>query len=103
MERSRINMRDMLPESERQDTLLLQVLEDRRLAYLCPYLKLRVELLTKLSSSSIDSNEFLSFVENQTTTYDKNLQSFIQTSATLLRASPHRRDCRATTWGRDHP
>jgi translation initiation factor 4G len=77
-------MRDMLPESERQDTLLLQVLEDRRLAYLCPYLKLRVELLTKLSSSSIDSNEFLSFVENQTTTYDKNLQSFIQTLVTCI-------------------
>ena len=76
-------MRDMLPESERQDTLLLQVLEDRRLAYLCPYLKLRVELLDKLSPS-IDPNEFLSFVENQTKTYDKNTQSFIQTLVTCI-------------------
>ena len=75
-------MRDMLPESERQDTLLLQVLEDRRLAYLCPYLKLRVELLDKLSS--FDSNEFFSFVENQTKVYDKNSQSFIETLTTCI-------------------
>ncbi|CAF4378419.1 unnamed protein product, partial [Adineta steineri] len=77
-------MRDMLPESERQDTLLLQVLEVRHLAYLCPYLKLRVELLDKLSSTSIDSNEFLSFVEYQTKAYDKNTQSFIQTLVTCI-------------------
>ncbi|CAF0890957.1 unnamed protein product [Adineta steineri] len=84
LERFRINMRDMLPESERQDTLLLQVLEVRHLAYLCPYLKLRVELLDKLSSASIDSNEFLSFVEHQTKSYDKNTQSFIQTLVTCI-------------------
>jgi translation initiation factor 4G len=79
-------MRDMLPESERQDSLLLQVLEDRRLAYLCPYLKFRVELLDKLSSSSssIDPNELFSFIEDQTTIYDKNTQSFIQTLVTCI-------------------
>jgi translation initiation factor 4G len=75
-------MRDMLPESERQDTLLLQVLEDRRLAYLCPYLKLRVELLNKLSLN--DPNEFLSFIEFQTTIYDKTAQPFIQTLITCV-------------------
>ncbi len=76
-------MRDMLPESERQDALLLQVLEDRHLAYLCPYLKLRVQLLNKLSSlSSLDPNDLLSFIEYQTTLYDKNTQSFIQTLVT---------------------
>ncbi len=76
----------MLPESERQDSLLLQVLEDRRLAYLCPYLKFRVELLDKLSSSSssIDPNELFSFIEDQTTIYDKNTQSFIQTLVTCI-------------------
>ncbi|CAF0982846.1 unnamed protein product [Rotaria sordida] len=83
LERCRINMRDMLPESERQDTLLLQVLEDRGLAYLCSHLKLRVELLNKLSSS-IDSNEFLLFVDNQTKIYDKNTQSFIQTLVSCI-------------------
>ncbi|UJR15069.1 hypothetical protein I4U23_002039 [Adineta vaga] len=85
LERFRINMRDMLPESERQDTLLLQVLEDRHLAYLCPYLKFRVELLTKLSSStSVDTNDLLLFIEQQTKTYDKMSQSFIQTLVTCI-------------------
>lgn len=74
----------MLPESERQDTLLLQVLEDRGLAYLCPHLKLRVELINKLSLSSPDSNEVLLFVEEQTKTYDKNSQSFIQTLVSCI-------------------
>jgi translation initiation factor 4G len=78
-------MRDMLPESERQDALLLQVLEDRHLAYLCPYLKLRVQLLNKLSSlSSLDPNDLFSFIEYQTTLYDKNTQSFIQTLVTCI-------------------
>lgn len=77
-------MRDMLPESERQDTLLLQVLEDRRLAYLCPYLKFRVELLKKLTSPSIDPNDLFSFIEYQATVYDKNTQSFIQTLVTCI-------------------
>ncbi|CAF3343621.1 unnamed protein product [Rotaria sp. Silwood2] len=84
LERCRINMRDMLPESERQDALLLQVLEDRRLAYLCSHLKLRVELLNKLSSSSVDSNELLLFVEDQTKIYDKNTQLFIQTLVSCI-------------------
>ena len=77
-------MREMLPESERQDTLLLQVLEDRRLAYLCPYLKFRVQLLDKLSSSSLDPNDLFSFIEYQTTIYDKTTQSFIQTLVTCI-------------------
>jgi translation initiation factor 4G len=77
-------MRDMLPESEREDSLLLRVLEDRRLAYLCPYLKFRVELLDKLSSSSLDPNDLFSFIEYQTTIYDKNTQSFIQTLVTCI-------------------
>ncbi|CAF1033586.1 unnamed protein product [Adineta ricciae] len=86
LERSRINMRDMLPESERQDAVLLQVLEDRHLAYLCPYLKFRVELFAKLSFSSppIDSNELLSFIEQQTNIYDKTTRSFIQTLVTCF-------------------
>ncbi|CAF4430739.1 unnamed protein product [Rotaria socialis] len=84
LERSRINMREMVPESERQDTLLLQVLEDRGLAYLCSHLKLRVQTLNKLSSSPLDSNEFLSFVEQQTQLYDRNSQSFIQTLVTCI-------------------
>ncbi|CAF5121114.1 unnamed protein product, partial [Rotaria socialis] len=73
-----------VPESERQDTLLLQVLEDRGLAYLCSHLKLRVQTLNKLSSSPLDSNEFLSFVEQQTQFYDRNSQSFIQTLVTCI-------------------
>ena len=77
-------MREMLPSSERHDTLLLQVLEDRRLAYLCPYLKLRVELLNKLTAPCQDSNEFLSFVELQSHLYDKTSQSFIQTLVTCV-------------------
>ena len=85
LERSRINMRDMLPECEREDTLLLHVLEDRRLAYLCPYLKFRVQLLEKLSSlPSIDPQELFSFIEYQTTIYDKQTQSFIQTLVTCI-------------------
>lgn len=76
-------MREMLPESERQDTLLLQVLEDRGLAYLCSHLKLRVELINKLSSS-IDSNEFCSFVEEKTKSYDKQTQPFIQTLVSCI-------------------
>ena len=77
-------MREMLPESERHDTLLLQVLEDRRLAYLCPYLKLRVELLNHLTSSCPDSNDFSSFVELQGHLYEKTSQSFIQTLVTCV-------------------
>lgn len=84
LERSRINMRDMLPECEREDTLLLHVLEDRRLAYLCPYLKFRVQLLEKLSSPSIDPQELFSYIEYQTTIYDKHTQSFIQTLVTCI-------------------
>jgi translation initiation factor 4G len=77
-------MRDMLPESERHDTLLLQVLEDRHLAYLCPYLKLRVELLSKLSSPSVDPGDLLAFVDQQALTYDKTSRSFIQTLVTCI-------------------
>ena len=84
LERSRINMRDMLPESEREDALLLHVLEDRRLAYLCPYLKFRVQLLDKLSSASIDPQEIFSYTEYQASIYDKTSRSFIQTLVTCL-------------------
>lgn len=83
LDRSRINMRDMLPESEREDTLLLHVLEDRRLAYLCPYLKFRVQLFEKLSPS-IDPHDLFSYIEYQTSIYDKHTQSFIQTLVTCI-------------------
>lgn len=85
LEKSRIQMRDMLPESERDDRLLLQVLEDRRLAYLCPYLKFRVQLNERLSStSSIEPQELFEFVEQQANIYDKTSQTFIQTLVTCL-------------------
>jgi translation initiation factor 4G len=77
-------MRDILPESERQDTLLLQVLEDRGLAYLCPYLKLRVDLFHKLTLTIDDPAEFLAFVDSQGQIYDKTSQVFIQTLVTTV-------------------
>lgn len=85
LDKSRINMRDMLPESERDDRLLLQVLEDRRLAYLCPYLKFRVQLNEQLSLvPSIEPQELFHFIEQQTKFYDKTSQTFIQTLVTCL-------------------
>lgn len=74
----------MLPENERDDHSFLELLEARSLGYLCPYLKLRVDLVNKLSSSSLNPKEFSSFVEIQSENYDRKSQSFVQTLVSCI-------------------
>jgi len=84
LERSRIHLREMVPESEREDRLFLQVLEDRRLAYLCPSLKLRVQFINQLTQCPHDAEQFASLVEQQSQFYDKSSQLFIETLVTCV-------------------
>ena len=74
----------MVPESEREDRLFLQVLEDRRLAYLCPSLKLRVQFVNQLTQSPHDAEQFAALVEQQSQLYEKSSQLFIQTLVTCV-------------------
>ncbi|CAF0928386.1 unnamed protein product, partial [Didymodactylos carnosus] len=83
LEKSKINMSDMLPLENRKDDLLLNVLEDRRLAYLCPYLKLRCKLIECLCTN-ITSNELETIIDEQIISYNQQDEQFIQTLITCI-------------------
>ncbi|CAF0747255.1 unnamed protein product [Didymodactylos carnosus] len=83
LEKSKINMSDMLPLGDRKDDLLLNVLEDRRLAYLCPYLKFRCKLTEQLHSN-ITNSDLETFIDEQTINYNKQDKKFIQTLITCI-------------------
>lgn len=63
LEKSKINLIEMLPSSDRYKDRLIQILEDRELSFVYPMLKIESALLERIQSNTLDNNDLKKWIE----------------------------------------
>ena len=63
LEKSKINLVDMLPAGDRNKDRLIQILEDRELSFVYPMLKIEATLYEKIQCDEMPASELKSWIE----------------------------------------
>ena len=77
LERSKINLVEMLPSGDRTKDRLIQILEDRELAFVYPMLKIEASLFDKIHSS-LSNDELRLWIEENVPPDTRASNDFIQ-------------------------
>lgn len=84
LERSKINLIDMLPNNERNKERLIQILEDRELSFVYPMLKIESILFENIFIENFDSNKLRQWILDNVESGIRNSSDFIQSLITCI-------------------
>lgn len=84
LERSRVNLVDMLPGDDRSKERLVQILEDRELAFVMPMLKIESVLFDKVCQEQLDCSQLKDWIESNVDTQTQASTDFIQSLVTCV-------------------
>lgn len=77
LEKSKINLIEMLPSSDRHKDRLIQILEDRELSFVYPMLKIESALLARIQANSLDNDELKGWIEANVSQSVTNSNDFV--------------------------
>lgn len=84
LEKSKINLLEMLPSSDRYKDRLIQILEDRELSFVYPMLKIESALLEKIQSNSLTNEKLKEWIETNVSMNVTNSNDFIHSLVTCV-------------------
>lgn len=84
LEKSKICLIEMLPQSDRHKDRLIQILEDRELSFVYPMLKIESSLYEKIQSSSLTNDELKKWIEANVSKNVTNSNDFIHSLVTCI-------------------
>lgn len=77
IEKSKINLVDMLPNDDRNKDRLIQILEDRELSFVLPMLKIESILFDKIYNQNYESTQLKDWI-------DQNVNNYVTSSADFI-------------------
>lgn len=84
LEKSKINLLEMLPSSDRHKDRLIQILEDRELSFVYPMLKIESSLLERIQSNSLNNNDLKQWIEANVSVSVTQSNDFIHSLVTCI-------------------